>query len=343
MRKLLYKSYVSIYRVTAVAVLYGMLAAIAAYAVLMGFYSINKSWIAPVLISPSNDKILALMSQMVTSQQALDNLTVSIGTLQATRAEMINHRAVLQNLNAQLDSAANQQKADNATSGRELMRLIAQKHADLRQTESMVRDLDHTTADIERNLKAGLITRSEALAQETTLAQFKNSFTDAQVGEVMLKDNARQKMTTDLSAVETMAKSVELKNGLAQLELNIKTGDEQIHNNAVQMASIQKAIRTTQDNPYFVAAQSQHAMEFAFVSWDNQNVIAVDAPVFDCMLSFVVCKKVGAVARIFTEEERATNPILKTDIRGFLVQLTLTDRESAKSKTLFVGREPLFL
>jgi hypothetical protein len=343
MRKLLYKSYVSIYRVTAVAVLYGMFAAIAAYAALIGFYGINKSWVAPVLISPSNDKILALMSQMVTSEQALDNLTVSTETLQATRAAMLHHRTVLQSLNAQLDSAANQQKADNAASGRELMRLIAQKHADLRQTESMLRDLDHTTADIERNLKAGLITRSEALAQETTLAQFKNSFTDAQVGEVMLNDNARQKMTTDLSAVETMAKSVELKNELAQLELSLKTGDEQIYNNAVQMASIQKAIRTTQDNPYFVAAQSQHTMEFAFVSWDNQNVIAVDAPVFDCMLSFVVCKKVGTVARIFTEEERATNPILKTDIRGFLVQLTLTDRESAKSKTLFVGREPLFL
>ena len=58
MRKLFYKSYVNVYRVTAMMALYGMFAAITGYAALMGFYSVNKSWVAPLLISPSNDKIL---------------------------------------------------------------------------------------------------------------------------------------------------------------------------------------------------------------------------------------------------------------------------------------------
>jgi hypothetical protein len=342
LRQLFYKSYVNLYRVTAVVVLYGMFAAIAAYAALMGFYSLNQSWVAPILISPSNDKILSLTAQMVASQQSLDSLNLSTKSLREARGEMVQRRAVLQHLNEQLEIAAAGQRAANVTSSEELTRLVAQKHADLRNTQDMLSDIDRSESDVDRNLKAGLITRSEALAQKTTLAQFRNAYTDAQVSEVVLKDNVRQKMSTDLSVVDTMSKSIELRSELAQLDLNMRTGDDQIANNAVQMANIQKAIRTTQDNPYFVAAQSTTPVEMAFMPFDNQNAVSVDAPVYDCALSFVWCKKVGTVSRLFSEEERSTNPIFKTDIRGTFIQLALTDHEAVKSKTLFVGHKPLF-
>jgi hypothetical protein len=341
MRKLFYKSYVNVYRVTAMMALYGMFVAIAGYAALMGFYSLNKSWVAPLLISPSNDKILSLTAQMVASQQTLDSLNLSTKSLQEARAEMVQRRGVLQNLNQQLETAAAQQKSDNISSGQELSRLALQKHADLRSTQAMLSDIDQSESEVERNLTAGLITRSEALAQKTTLAQFRNAYTDAQVSEIMLKDSARQKMSTDLSVVDTMSKAVELRSELAQLDLNIKTGDDQIANNTVQIENIQKAIRTTQGNPYFVAAQSTTPVEMAFMPFDNQNAVSVDAPVYDCTLSFVWCRRVGSVSRIFSEEERATNPIFKTDIRGTFIQLDLTEHEAVKSKTLFVGRKPL--
>lgn len=341
MRKFFYKSYVNVYRLTAMMALYGMFAAIAGYAALMGFYSVNKSWVAPLLISPSNDKILSLTAQMVASQQTLDSLNLSTKSLREARAEMAQRRGVLQNLNQQLETAAAQQKSANISSGQELSRLALQKHADLRSTQAMLSEIDQNESEVERNLKAGLITRSEALAQKTTLAQFRNAYTDAQVSEVVLKDSARQKMSTDLSVVDTMSKAVELRSELAQLDLNIKTGDDQIANNTVQVANIQKAIRRTQDNPYFVAAQSTTPVEMAFMPFDNQNAVSVDAPVYDCALSFVWCRKVGSVSRIFSEEERATNPIVKTDIRGTFIQLDLADHEAVKSKTLFVGRKPL--
>jgi len=287
MRKLFYKSYVNVYRVTAMMALYGMFAAITGYAALMGFYSVNKSWVAPLLISPSNDKILSLTAQMVASQQTLDSLNLSTKSLREARAEMVQRRGVLQNLNQQLETAAAQQKSANISSGQELSRLALQKHADLRSTQAMLSEIDQSESEVERNLKAGLITRGEALAQKTTLAQFKNAYTDAQVSEVVLKDSARQKMSTDLSVVDTMSKAVELRSELAQLDLNVKTGDDQIANNTVQIANIQKAIRTTQDNPYFVAAQSTTPVEMAFLPFDNQNAVSADAPVYDCTLSFV--------------------------------------------------------
>jgi hypothetical protein len=335
------KSFIAAYRIAAVITLYGLLIGIGAYAAVLTFYSTNRSWIAPVLISPSNDRVLSLTAQVVASQQSLSGLMLSTKNLREARPDMVQRRAVLEYLNEQLNAASLQQKADNTASGKELTRLVQQKHADLKATGAMLADIDRSTQDIDRNLKAGLITRSEALQQKTTLAQFRNAYTDAQVSEVVLKDSARQKLSTDLSVVDTISKTIQIKSELAQLELNIKTGDDTIASNLAQIANIQKAIRATLDSPYFVAAQSQHATEFAFVSYENQNVVAPDAPVYNCVLSFIGCQKVGTVSRIFSEEERAINPIFKTDIRGTFIQLSLTEREAIKSKTLFVGRKPL--
>ncbi|MFZ1011323.1 MAG: hypothetical protein WAN65_31085 [Candidatus Sulfotelmatobacter sp.] len=45
--------------------------------------------------------------------------------------------------------------------------------------------------------------------------------------------------------------------------------------------------------------------------------------------------------QIFPGEEQATHPIFKTQIRGFLIQMNLDHPESAKSKTVFMGRKPV--
>jgi hypothetical protein len=50
---------------------------------------------------------------------------------------------------------------------------------------------------------------------------------------------------------------------------------------------------------------------------------------------------VGEVKQIFTGEQQATHPIFKTQIRGFLIQMNLNGKDSAKSRTVFLGRKPL--
>jgi hypothetical protein len=63
--------------------------------------------------------------------------------------------------------------------------------------------------------------------------------------------------------------------------------------------------------------------------------------VYDCYFNMVVCRKVGDVKQIFTGEQEAIHPIFKTQIRGFLIQMDLNGKESAKSRTVFLGRKPI--
>jgi urease accessory protein UreF len=339
MRQFLYKSYVSVYRVVAMFALYGMLMGIAAYATTMAFYALNSNWIAPITISPSNDKILAMTQQVVSSQQALDTLSLQTKSLELSLREMLSRRVTLQHLATELDQVLQTERAANTDMGQNLKALAGRKQDDIAKTQELLGNIERQRADIEHNLSVGLITKSEAMAQEQSLAQFQNTLTDNQIGAVMLQDNVRQKLTRDLSAVDSITKTVELQSEIQQLDVQIATTQAQVKNNALEAGKIAHALKVAHDSPYLVASESTRPVDFAFVSYDNP--VNEGEAVLDCRLSFVVCHQVGTVTRVFGEEEQATHPIFRSPIRGYMVQLSLNDPWAAKSKTLFVGNAPL--
>jgi hypothetical protein len=89
-------------------------------------------------------------------------------------------------------------------------------------------------------------------------------------------------------------------------------------------------------------AAGGQTLYFAFVPYDDQASAVAGRPIYDCYLNMIACRKVGTVNQIFAGEETAIHPIFKTNMRGFLMQMNLDHPDSAKSKTLFLGRKPLF-
>ena len=65
---MIYKSVVTVYRVFAILTLYVVLIGVLAYAFVMGFYALNTSWAAPVILSPADDKSLDFTEKLVTRQ-----------------------------------------------------------------------------------------------------------------------------------------------------------------------------------------------------------------------------------------------------------------------------------
>jgi hypothetical protein len=47
------------------------------------------------------------------------------------------------------------------------------------------------------------------------------------------------------------------------------------------------------------------------------------------------------VKQIFQGEQDIVHPIFKTQVRGFTIQMSLSNPASAQSKTVFLGRKPL--
>jgi hypothetical protein len=150
-----------------------------------------------------------------------------------------------------------------------------------------------------------------------------------------------QKTTTGTDTLEILEKQAELRSETAQLDVAINVAQKELQEDNRQIDRLREAITTAKQSPYFLNASGGQTLYLAFVPYDNQASAEAGRPIYDCYLNMLVCRKVGTVARLFSGEETAIHPIFKTNLRGFLIQMTLDHPDSAKSKTVFLGGKPL--
>jgi len=336
-----YRVVITLYRVFAITVLYLVLAGIVAYAFVMGFYAVNSSWAAPVILSAADEKSLDFRQKLVTSQQTIEDLKVDTNKLQSGLAEMKKHRGALLELEPELQQAIAREKTHNRTTGPQLATLDQQKQADNLKTQKVLAQLKEVEGNINKDLAAGLITKGDAATQLSALNTAQGAYTDSRIAEILLTDNVLDKTTTGTNSLDVLEKQVELRSEVAQLDVAVNVAEKQLQEETRQIDRLRDAIRTAKQSPYYLNASGEQRLYFAFVPYDNQANAVAGAPIYDCYLNMLVCRKVGVVKQIFPGEEQAVHPIFKTQIRGFLIQMNLDHGESAKSKTVFLGRKPV--
>jgi hypothetical protein len=341
LQSLHYKLVLTLYRVFAIAVLYLVLIGILAYAWVMGFYAVNSSWAAPVILSAADEKSLDFREKLVTSQQTIEDLKVDTNKLNSGVAEMKKHRAALLALEPQLQTAIAREQIHNLTAGPELATLDRQKLADNQKTQTVLSQLNQVESNINKDLASGLITQGDAATQLAALNQAKGAYTDSKIAEVLLTDSVLDKTTTGTSSLNVLVKQAELRSEVAQLDVAINVAEKQLQEESRQIDRLREAIGTAKQNPYYLNAAGGQTLYFAFVPYDNQAHAVAGSSVYDCYLNMIACRKVGTVKQIFPGEEQAIHPIFKTQIRGFLIQLNLDHADSAKSKTVFLGSKPV--
>ena len=331
----------TLYRVFAIIVLYLVLVGIIVYAFVMGFYAVNTSWAAPVILSASDEKSLDFREKLVTSQQSIEDLKVDKGKMDNGLAEMSKHRAALLALERPLENAITREEKHNRKSGPELATLDAEKQADNTKTQEMLTQLKQMEVNVNKDLAAGLITKNDAVTQLSALNQAENAYTDSKIAEVLLTDSVLDKTTTGTDSLNVLVKQAELHSEVAQLDVAINVAENEDQEDERQISRLREAISTAKQSPYYLNASGHETLYFAFVPYTNQTSAAAGSPIYDCYLNMVACRKVGTVKQIFPGEEDATHPIFKTAIRGFLIQMKLDRKDSATSQTVFLGHKPL--
>lgn len=339
---LAYKWVVWLYRVFAIITLYAVLIGVLGYGFVMGFYAINTSWAAPVILSPSDDKTLDFTEKLVTSKQNLEDLVVDVKRLQSSVTEMTQHRAALLALEPELQAAIAREKNHNRATGPQLSQLDQQKQQDNVKSQGVMTQAQELEASIDKDLAAGLITKGDAAAQRVALNQAQTAFTDSKINEVLLTDSILDKTTTGTKSLDVLDKQAELKSEIAQLDIALNVAQKTIREESQQIDRLKTAIATAKQTPYYLSVSGGSKIYFAFVPYDNRASVSVGSPIYDCYLNMIACRKVGTVKQVFSGEEHAMHPIFKSDLRGSLIQLDLEHPESAKSKTVFINRKPLF-
>jgi hypothetical protein len=148
-QKLMYKGVVTLYRVFAILTLYAVLLGVLAYGFVMGFYAVNTSWAAPVILSSSDDKSLDFTQKLVTSKQSLEDLKLDEKRLEGSISEMTQHRASLLALEPELQAAIARERTHARATGPQLSQLDRQKQADNAKTQGVMTQVKMVEAGID--------------------------------------------------------------------------------------------------------------------------------------------------------------------------------------------------
>src|SRR5271157_1760903 len=103
------------YRAAGITVLYGGLLLILGYTIVIGFYAVNSSWVAPFIVTPTSDKILDMTAKLVTSQQTLNTLIIDRDRLDGSLGDMRQMKGQLDSLDADFRRAISLQSTGNQT------------------------------------------------------------------------------------------------------------------------------------------------------------------------------------------------------------------------------------
>jgi hypothetical protein len=336
-----YKSVLTAYRIFAIVVLYAVLLGVLSYAFVMGFYALNKSWAAPVILSASDEKSLDFMQKLVLSRQTIEDLKVDILRQQTTLEEMARHRASLLALDPELQAAIVREREHDSLTGPQLAELDKQKQADNQKTLEILTQIRQLELQIKSDLASGLITKGDAATQLAALNQAEDAYTDSRIADVMLSDSVLDKTTVGTRSLDAIEKQAELRSNIAQLDVTLSVAEKQLQEDNRQVERLRDAITVAKQSPYYLNASGDKRLYFAFVPYDNQANAVIGAPIYDCYLNMALCRKVGSVKQIFLGEQVISHPIFKTQVRGLTILMDLSRPESAKSQTVFVGGKPL--
>jgi len=347
------KFFVKSYRWLAVLILGAVLLAAACYFGMVLIYGVNKSWGAPFILSKSSPRIVSMTAEVFRARQALDTLKLGLSSTAQARTALVTQKEWLTDLIARYENSLQAQKrVDQALTGK-LDRLASEKRGVDSKTAEVVKANRVLAESIDKELKAGLITEEAAARARSQIVSTEAALNTGLIGTASLENQVSELTygirtidgaATSPKALESLARLNVLKRELTEVDLKLTSLDAETTVKTTERKELETFLEKLTSSPYYLAAYgAQSVHQFAFVPYENEDSVEVGAPVYSCFLEVLLCSKVGVVKAVTQDEEKGHHPVFQRDIRGFLVDLELTDKDAAKERVLFFGGRPLFL
>jgi hypothetical protein len=332
---------VPIYRTISLVSLYIILFSIVGYGVLVGLYIGSANWAAPFAINSSDTSVLAILSQITASQASLATLHIDYNQ---TKENIVFNKvqiAALQKLERSFDTTKGKQKIIWAQSASDLLKYDDEIRKNIVVLQSDVAKNDEFRDIINKDLTLGLITKTDAATAISTIDNLANTTTTTKIAETNLVDSVRQHEMVDMGNIVMESQRVQIIFQIEQLESAINVDEDHMATDANLEKTIKTAIATAKLSPYYAAIESPSTIQLAVVPYNGNNQFSKNEPVYDCVFGLVVCRKVGTVVNVFPNEQIFENPLTKTNLRGYLIQLSVIP-SAMRSKSLVIGHKPLF-
>ncbi|HEY8080337.1 MAG TPA: hypothetical protein VIF62_39675 [Labilithrix sp.] len=369
---MLNKLIVNAYKIAGFIILSGILLGLASYVVLTIFYYGSTSWVAPVIVSPSDRRVLELNAQLAQQQSMRDALIAQRAemttklhdaervaqaesdfqdSLRATLAADLEDRKAaygkLASLRRQVAGASAQiADANSDFAGMSKDRMKGMFDARLATKDEVVR----ANAELASLAGTNLELAQKQVTIEQQLWDVRRQADSLAVVGVMIHGGNPTKMAFAWGDAKPVVPTREVLAAQREFDLSVLQKKRANEETAAIRAGISAADATLvrydallaaiKETPYLKAVD--HHLTVAFVPYANLDSAKPGTPVYSCAANIVWCTKVGVVGEVLEGEVTGQNPLQRVELRGAMVRLDVADMRSAREPVLHAGRKPLF-
>lgn len=341
------KFVISSYRLLGFSVLTVIVVVLIGYITSTGFYFLNHSWVTPIAVSASDDKVVALQAELAAQQNQRDKLVDEVAqadlAIAAEQAfELEYARAIKHDLEGR-ESALGRVRvlAGAAAAARRHIRQSNEAYAAASQQK------------LATDYAAGLIDRHDMLAGKYQVAQIASSNLSLAERQAEFEERASE-LATETKSLDAIlgnkTASVTLSYDVLKIKRDYETSKLELakelhHRTTLEAARVRqdKIVASVKSSAYLRALEDHSTI--AFVPYGNLDKIGKGTALYACRLGMVMCRSVGTVLEVLPGEVTFKHPKRDKQLRGQMVELRLDEHEtpSAEDDMLFIGGRPLFL
>ena len=344
---------VSAYKVVGFAVLGTILFGLASFLFTTLYYTLSSSWMTPMVLSPSDPRVLQLNSQYASEKAARDGVATQRLELAARLEDARRTVASEEAFQASFDEAMRADLADRDAELAGFERLLADLRRTRREVTSASRDFAAVSrGELEQQAAARLIDRDQEVKGGYELGQIaaanlglheKNAELDARIATLRRAVSSLRSARGDRRAMSYDVLHMQHERDLSVLASrkaadegdalgkSLEMVDRTVADYDAQLARIEKA-------PYLTAAD--RSVSTGFVPYDNVGHLGVGDAVFSCAASVFWCKRIGRVEEVLGGEVIGRDPLHDRELRGVLVRLKLDDGSAVQKAVLHLKRAP---
>jgi hypothetical protein len=333
------------YRFLGFAILAVIVIVLIGYVATTLFYMVNRSWIVPTVISPSDEKVLALQTELSLRQTQRERVLAELNAAEhAVAAEERFQRELATTIHADLatrqaELARMRSLATSAATTRRAVRTSSRAFAAAQ------------SAQLAREDRAGVVDRSSVVTSSYQLAQISSSslsLAERQADFDTRADELEAAVTGLAAIVDEHADETALsynvltiKRGYDASKLALAKARDTRAMLASSVKRLDHLIANLAHSGYLRAVRDRAAI--AAVPYENLSNVRAGASLHACRASLLLCRRVGRVLEVLPGEVTVRHPHRDRTQRGRMIVLRLDEPAAARNEVLFVGGAPLWL
>ena len=321
------------------------------YAGLTGYRLATDSFVAPIILSPDSDIVIQnklSLSRILAERTAIELRIEDNNAGVEAAAQAIEQLKDLKRASTRALDWSTATSARQASAGETDLEALSKKE---RVLADMIERQEQYARDMQNDLDAGLVHKSEVARQENALSELRVAAlqnerdrlaAEVQIHTALLTGQAlkNSNASTGLSTPEMLLQ----KDQLVRIELEILRLDAERRAKAAQrraddqeLAELDDLLSQMKSRPVFRAIHS--SQNAAFVPYTQINGVRPGLTVYDCAIwGIFSCSPVGTVSEVLPGEVATQDP-WGAPTRGQYAILELFNPVAAQSKALRVRDE----